>query len=151
MNIFALRESDIAFQIIDPGQGEQITFCGESGTYLFEGNQYRDTDWLEITVEEQSEITFCTTAEFELRVFLIDGNLGCSDPEVLQTANAQYLEPVYITHDCSPGTYWFWVGPNTFDGWPCSDWMYVVEIDGYVGGSTPPQTETWGAIKTRFR
>ena len=139
------------FQTIDPGQGALITFCGESGTFLFEGYPYRDTDWLEITVEEQSEITFCTVAEFEFQVILIDGNQGCGGLEIIEMETAGYMEEICIAHDFSPGTYWFWVGPSGFDGWPCPGWQYVLTIDGYVGSPTPAEAGSWGAIKARFR
>ncbi len=118
-----------AFYPIDPAYG-RITVCGQSGTYLWGGVNYRDTDWYEIVLTEPREITFCCTAEFPLMMFIFDGTGGCGDYYILESLPVDECTEGCITLPLDPGTYWLWVGPSVFDGIGC-DVDYIMTIDGY--------------------
>ncbi|MFC1572531.1 hypothetical protein ACFL6M_02925 [Candidatus Eisenbacteria bacterium] len=132
-------------------EGEAFEVCGTAGTYLFEGLHYRDTDWYELDITEESTVTFMCTANFQLLIFMIDGNNGCEGLEMIDSDEAS-LFPDYaiLEHTFTPGTYWFWVGPSVFDDVPCGS-VYLMTISGYVGSATPVPATTWGSIKSAFR
>jgi hypothetical protein len=132
------------------GSGEPITTCGTSGTFLFDGTPYRDTDWYELNVTEENTITFDCIAMFPLQIFMIDGNAGCQDLEIIDYDTANTFEVASLTHTFSPGTYWFWVGPSTFDDVDCGS-LYVMTVTGYTGIDSPVEASTWGKVKQAFR
>jgi hypothetical protein len=103
------------------------TVCGETSTYLYTGYQYRDTDWYELTLDEWSSVTWTVEAEFDVLIFLIDGNAGCAGATILASATAGDCEVVSVSGILGPGTYWLWVGPSVFTGYPCASgpWDYV--------------------------
>ncbi len=115
-----------------PANPGQITICGESGTFIYDSLQYRDTDWYQLEVEEAGEITVCGIAEYPV-LFLIleDGPAGdCSSFEILQDTSAAAFELVCMTQAVEPGIYWLWSGPSVFEGVLCGA-QYIMTIDGY--------------------
>ncbi len=62
------------FQPLQPSAGT-ITVCGESGVYPYTGSCWRDTDWYEITLDEQRAIEVCAFAEFPLQLLLLEGDV----------------------------------------------------------------------------
>jgi hypothetical protein len=96
------------------------TICGTSGTYLFTGLNYRDTDWYQIVTSAPTSFTWSATAEFPLLIFAIDGTPGCAGLVILGSATADpCLNATVATPQMPAGTYWFWVGPSVFSGVPC--------------------------------
>jgi hypothetical protein len=98
------------------------TICGEGGTYLIGTGQYRDTDWCEYFTPVPTTFTWTAIATFPVQIFVIDGNNGCptGGPTIIASAAAGACQPATITTAClAPGTYWFWVGTQTFTGVPC--------------------------------
>jgi hypothetical protein len=96
------------------------TVCGESGTYLYYGSSYRDTDWYAFELFQDATVTWEVTAEFDLLIFLIDGGSGnCMDYAILTYTTANDCDVASITYSCDPGLYWVWVGPSVFTGVPC--------------------------------
>lgn len=136
--------------------GEPFQVCGTSGTFFSSGLGNRDTDWYQLDVSEENEITFECVAEFPLIILIIDGNAGCDGQQVLNFATADPFAPATLTRTFAPGTYWFWVGPLAFGGVPCGS-VYVMTISGYTSGSSsvpeegPVQDTTWGSVKREFR
>ncbi len=93
--------------------------CGTSGTYMFEGNNYRDTDWFIFTIEETSTVYAEAEAEFPLQIFFVDHG-DCSSPAVIVGNNATNpCTPISIETILMPGEYTFWVGPSVFSDWDC--------------------------------
>jgi hypothetical protein len=102
----------------------------------------RDTDWYEITVNEDTEFTWMAEADFDVVIGLVptipDGTGDCND-------GAGYVSPfsvgspcvlVSITTACLPaGTYWFFVAPTmsgpTFD---CNDYVATLTCVPCVTG-----------------
>jgi hypothetical protein len=131
--------------------GDRITICGTSGTYDYFGSSYRDTDWYEIQVIEENDLTFCAVAEFPLLIFFIDGNYGCAGLQVISYSTADPYMEACLEGTFDPGTYWLWVGPSIFTGVECGS-DYVMTLDGFTGGIiSPAQATTWGSLKELFK
>lgn len=132
--------------------GERFDLCGTSGTYLVYGMEYRDTDWYQLEVQEESTITFECYADFPVQILTLYGSEGCQGMYIIESDQAPgFPDVASITHTYEPGIYWFWVGPYVFSGVDCGS-LYVMSITGYEGqGPTPVVPATWGRVKGRFR
>jgi len=140
------------FESIPPAApGGSITLCGTSGTYIYAGWSYRDTDWFELNVVQTNTITFCCEAEFPVLIFFIQKGPGegCSDLVILSSITGGLCQQVCLTQTVAPGTYWLWVGPSVFTGIPC-DKDYIMTVDGYEAPSAVDNT-SWGTIKALYR
>jgi hypothetical protein len=111
------------FQAVNCGE----TICGESGTYLFGGLNYRDTDWF-VAETPGSEVTWSVEATFPVLIFIIDGNNGCDGLAIIANTSAAPCELASLTATVEAGTYWFWVGPSVFSGVPCGS-QYRATLD----------------------
>jgi hypothetical protein len=119
------------FQQVDCGD----TVCGTSGTYLFQGLQYRDTDWFEFCTAG-GDVTVTATAPFNCRLFILD---AACPPAILATnASTVPCVPVSVTaFGLAPGRYRFFVGPDVFAGVACGS-PYVATLEcapGSGGGA----------------
>jgi hypothetical protein len=97
------------------------TICGTSGTYLYYGGQYRETDWFPIQVSEGT-LTFTCVAEFPLQILLIDpgpGDCSAGSYTVVTYATGAACDTVTLSYYVTGGTWWLWVGPSVFTGVPC--------------------------------
>ncbi len=90
----------------------------------------RDTDWYELIIEEPKTITWTVDAEFPVNALIIDGNMGCDNLVVYaQAASDECGVPAVATATLIPGTYWLFVGNQTFEGSPCGFQNdYVAEL-----------------------
>ncbi len=110
--------------------------CGESGTYLFTGLSYRDSDWYEIGMGSAGTLSVTCCADFPLQMLLIQANSGdCIDYIVGPSVVAEPNIETTLSWDVDTGFYWIWVGPSVFSGVPCGS-QYVMTVD--AGGTTPP-------------
>ena len=122
------------FQAISPGD----IICGISGTFDYQGSDYRDTDWFEYIATSDSALTLTVVAEFPVLIFIIDGTLGCDGLEIISNIDANPCDTVSLTYTPVIGnTYWYWVGPSIFTGYPCP-LNYVAILSG--GGGGPQET-----------
>jgi hypothetical protein len=109
--------------------------CGLSGTYLYHGLSYRDTDWYDITGNGQI-VDFQCTAEFPLQAIFIYG----ADCENLQydIATAPVCRTTDLQHYVGAGIHnWLWVGPSVFSNVPCGSGPaneYVMHVTGLRPG-----------------
>ena len=107
------------------------TVCGETGTFLNQGAQNRDTDWFEFVITEPKAVTFTASVEVPFQILL--GYPGSPDPctgyQFPWSGTANECETLTIDAGILlPGTYWAWVGPSIFSGWPCgAQYWFVVE------------------------
>jgi len=109
--------------------------CGESGTFLFDGSSYRDTDWYLVTMVESGTLSMTCCADFPLLMFIMDvGSGDCVDYAVLNSISAEALSETYLEAFVSPGDYWLWVGPSVFDGVPCgAEYTFTIGFEPVVG------------------
>ena len=135
---------------------DPVIYCGESGNYDNGYTYSRDTDWFEIILTETKTITATVEAEFNVLMFLLDGNPTpgpdpCLDADVIITSiTSTPCNPVSLSWTFAPGTYWVWVGPSGFyDGIPCGA-EYELTIEGYCP-TTATESSSWGEVKQLFR
>ena len=97
----------------------------------------RDTDWYEVVVTADTQLTWTVEAEFEVVIGFVEtdplGSGDCAD-------STGYLSPYAVTPKCEPasvsmcvppGTYWVFVAPADFYDLPCdSNNDYVATLTG---------------------
>jgi subtilase family serine protease len=114
--------SPAAFSTITPGQ----TIAGTSGTFVRQGQDYRDTDWYEFVLTDAAEVSWSGAANFPLHLGLIDGRLGCVQPlAFLKDAKGARCSTVSVTAVLQPGHYWAWAAPEALTGIPCGTPYYA--------------------------
>ncbi len=108
--------------------------CGTSGTFLYSGAQYRDTDWFRVELSETAVFTWSVVAEFPVLILVIDaGSEDCMDYEILDWKEAGPCDTAALSMYAPAGVYWLWVAPSVFEGYPCGV-EYVAEIKCRVCG-----------------
>ena len=96
------------------------TICGASGTYLYTGLNYRDTDWFRLVITQPTTLTFKCVAEFPLQTLLFNaGTENCSDYTMIDYRQVIACDTATMIYDVPAGVYWLWVGPSVFDSYPC--------------------------------
>jgi len=100
---------------IAPGQA----IAGRSGTFSYSGSDSRDTDWYRYVSTGSTTIDFKGTGDFYLQLYIIDGTSGCDGLAILVGDAAIPGDTAYTSANVGPGTYYMWVGPAEFTGWPC--------------------------------
>jgi hypothetical protein len=113
------------------------TICGTSGTYLYTGLQYRDTDWFRLVITQPTTLTYKCVAEFPLLIFLIDAlNDDCVSYTILTSATAIPCDTATIVWSLQPKTYYLWVGPSVFTGVTCgSEYVAIVNCEVATTGA----------------
>lgn len=128
------------------------TICGESGNYMFDDGtgpvEYRDMDWYELVLTEEEHVEFCVCADFPVRLWIVDGNLGCASATTVawETSDANY--ELCIDAVLQPGTYWLLVSVSDWLSIPCGV-EYTARV--YEFGYTPVEGTSWGTIKSIYR
>ena len=123
-------------------------FCGVSGWYLFQGLQYRDTDWFELVVPESGFIEILGDAEQPTYLLEI-GPMDCNTVDVIQDLIVGPCEEGTLVIPGEPGgSVWFWVGPTTFEG-PVDMYDYVLYSN--LGEPTAVADRSWTEVKSLFR
>lgn len=87
----------------------------------------RDTDWFIETLTEEQFVTYSVTADFDVLIFIIDASSPCDAPVIIDSATADACGTATLMMSLPAGSYWFWVGPQVFDGVPC-DGTYIAEL-----------------------
>jgi hypothetical protein len=104
------------------------TICGQTGNYVAEGEDMRDTDWFEFTIGTTSLVTWEAYGEVPLMVALIDpGSGNCEDFIITSMNESLYCETATATAVLPAGTYWAFIAPAVFSGYPC-EVPYVAEL-----------------------
>ncbi len=122
------------------------SICGEMGTFMFEGMNYRDTDWYRLTVGPGA-FTYNGSGEIPpLRRFVLTPECP---PAILATTNIDH-SPLPFT---GPGSFYFFASSDVFTGIPCGT-RYAITFEGPgipPCGSTAVESRTWGGIKSAYR
>ncbi len=110
---------------------------GTASTF-FDGNtgfDTRDTDWYELTLDSDQDLTIRGRAEFDLRLFILD---AVCQPTIIATGNTgRPCNEIEVTATLTAGTYRIFAGPNFFAGFPCDgavDNHYILTIGNPSGG-----------------
>jgi hypothetical protein len=112
----------VVFGSISDGE----TICGRSGTFLFTGLQYRDTDWYMISVSERSILMATAVGQFELLLMMLGG--ACNNTVVLDFDQVLACSTATASAEVDSGDYWIWVAPSEFSGVPCRSPYYVTAM-----------------------
>jgi hypothetical protein len=137
------------FDYLEPSEGV-VNFCGTSGTYTQGSSNIRDTDWYQIDLANESEITFRCLANFNVRIGIVDGREGCDEVSAFYSYADGYTCSVpELTEVLPAGTWWLWVGPIGFTGVPCGG-EYACELTGYAP-ATPVESISWSTLKALYR
>jgi hypothetical protein len=108
--------------------GCNTKICGTSGTFLYHGAQYRDTDWFRVELTEPAMLTWSVVAEFPVVTLFMDaGSEDCVDYEILDWREANPCDTATISWYVPAGVYWLWLAPSVFENYPCGV-EYVAEI-----------------------
>ncbi|MBU1706837.1 hypothetical protein KKB28_02855, partial [bacterium] len=124
------------------------TICGRSGTFLFGSSNYREMDWYELIVTERDSIIWSAVAEFDLRLWIIDGNQGCDNSTTIITDATGDCDTLRVSACLNPGVYWLLIAPNAFEGFPCGV-EYLAWLDCTPCLSVPPscpENTTFGQV-----
>lgn len=121
------------------------TVCGESGTFLVDSYPSRDTDWYEITLDQQSTVIWTVTAEFPVSTAILGpGSFYCEDYITYADGYGYDLEEVETWACLEAGTYWLFVAPQDYSGVPCG--AAYIAVVSTVPLCTPPENdECWSA------
>jgi hypothetical protein len=140
---------------VDPPDGPPFqhiaseSYCGYSGWFLFEGSNYRDTDWFTITLPADGTLEIIGDADQPTYMFEL-GPQDCDQVAVLQQMEVgPFVENTMVITGEPLTDVWFWVGPTTFYppyGDPPQEYLWVIRIDEVV--RTEPQS--WTAVKALF-
>ena len=128
------------------------TICGETGTYLFDGQERSDTDWYRITLSPGSFSSFGIASGSVLRLSVLTNQCP---PVILSTTTSPSCVPAPPLVFNGPGTFVLFASPDDLLGVPCPS-PYILFIFGPGIPSppcfhTPAENTTWGHIKARYR
>jgi hypothetical protein len=109
-----------------PQDGAHAVMCGTSGTYLYYGMSYRDTDWIQVYGTGGTMTATLETEFLGMMIFIYGAD--CNN----------LLYDLAYTNPCVPTTLsrtvglgvsaWMWVGPQVFSGVPCgSEWILTMD------------------------
>ncbi len=141
------------FQNLTADESGNLTLCGVSGWYNFQGSQYRDTDWYILTKGPAGSIEVTLDAEIATYMFELSPQ-DCAAVGVLQQATGGPCLEAFMTIGgyAHLAPVWFWVGPTVFappaGGDPTYD--YVVWFTGLEPGIIATEATTWGTLKALY-
>ena len=114
------------------------TVCGKSGTFLFATENYRDTDWYEISFAADTFVTWCGVAEFDFDLWIVQAGTApdsCDDEVDLVSNSGNKCDTICISALVNPGTYWLVIAPQVYSGIPCGD---LSEYVAWLACESPP-------------
>ena len=126
------------------------TICGETGTYILDGQERSDTDWYRITVGPGSFSYRGIAAGFVLRLSVLTNQCPSVILSTITSPSCEQSAPLVFN---GPGTFVLFVSPDDLIGIPCPS-AYVLTISGPgipPCEVTPAETTSWGHIKARYR
>ncbi len=149
------------FQALNGDENNELILCARTGTYLYSGYYYRDTDWYTLYKASDPFNVTCT-AERETYVF----QLGF-DPE-LRCMGDFHVDYTMLVEPCQEGTLdlvaeigdevWLWASTTEWE--ECPEYSYILHIRGLGIADfqdveeLPPAVEaetTWSSVKRLFR
>jgi hypothetical protein len=104
--------------------------CGLSGTYIYNGGSYRDTDWYDC-VGGGGTASMAVEAEFALQIIFIYGT-DCNNLLYDYTTAPMCVTATLSRTVASGVHFWPWVGASVFSNVPCTSayWMHLTGIGG---------------------
>jgi hypothetical protein len=140
------------FQNIPGNEDGTQIFCGVSGWYLYQGSNYRDTDWLIVRMGATGVIDITIDAEYAAYLFELFPQ-DCNAVAVAQQVIGGPCLPAYMTISGygEGDDVWVWVGPTVFaspDG--TREFDYVLWFTGLFGEIATEET-SWSSLKALYQ
>ncbi len=146
----------VPFQHLSGDGSGECVLCGVSGWYLFQGSNFRDTDWLCLTMGPQGQwgqIEIVGEAEYATYLF----ELGPHDCNVVDIVQQVELQPcvegtMAITGYSSHEVVWLWAGPTVFAP-PSGSAPQMYDYVLWISGLFPPvatDATSWSTVKALF-
>ena len=122
------------------------TICGQYGKYcsddVFCFNIYRDTDWYQFVLAQQSKVHVCVRGEIPTQLDVVDASAGC--PGTIVAGSLGF--PLGCETFCedltlAAGTYWIFVAPQQDPSFPPCGSRYVLSaatVTTAVGDAEQP-------------
>jgi hypothetical protein len=130
-----------------------VRVCGTFGTFVFQNDNFRDTDWYKIETSNGLSLDLCVSSEAPSLIAILDGTNGCpvvGDPPILCFGFGDECEPACCSANVPPGIYWLFVSTSDFTGVPCGT-DYVLSVDGNLCGTVGAQPVEWSGVKQLYR
>ncbi len=147
-------EPGFPFQVLPADYNGELTLCGESGWYNFQGSEYRDTDWYILSKGPAGSIEVTLDAEIATYMFELSPQ-DCAAVGVLQQATGGPCAEAFmsISGYGHMAPVWFWVGPTVFAPPVGGDstYDYVVWFSGLEPGMITTEASTWSTVKALYR
>jgi chitodextrinase len=126
------------------------TICGETGTYILDGQPRSDTDWYRMTVGPGAFSYRGIAAGFVLR---LDVRTNQCPSVILSTTTSPSCEQSAPLAFNGPGTFVMVASPDDLTGVSCpSEYVLIITGPGIPPcDTTPAENTTWGHIKARYR
>nr|MBC8478148.1 hypothetical protein [bacterium] len=103
--------------------------CATSGTFLYQGDATRDTDWYQFDLTDLTAVTVSLYPEFPANIMLIAANSGnCYDYDILEFASGERCQHTLVQGSLPAGLYWVWVAPTEFWGVDCGT-PYILNLN----------------------
>ncbi|UCD16681.1 MAG: hypothetical protein JSV44_09490, partial [Candidatus Zixiibacteriota bacterium] len=113
------------------------TVCGTCNTYVYGTSNYRDTDWYELVLTENTQVTVTIEAEFPALAGFAEYATGTEGSGDCANTTGYFLSGYANVGPCevgnadfilTPGTWFLAVMPSVFEGVEC-DKDYVVTVN----------------------
>ena len=126
------------------------TICGETGTYILDGQPRSDTDWYRIVVGPGSFSYSGIAAGFVLRLSVLTNQ--CPPVTLSTTTSLSCQLPAPLVFN-GPGAFVLVASPDDLTGVPCPS-EYVLTVSGPGINAiceSAVENTSWGHIKARYR
>ncbi len=125
-----------------------LTICGETGVFTFGTSTYRDTDWYEVVLADDRQVTLRMCGAYSMLFgFILPDDCALIESftyyEVSEPYSVKELS-VYLT----AGTWWIAAMPSDWGSCPCGT-EYVLEVEGTA--YSPVEDTSWTTIKALYR
>jgi hypothetical protein len=119
------------------------TICGSS----WADGGTRDTDWFTFTLTQPSSVTWTVDAEFPMVIGFVDASQGCAAPQFFNLSTTTGLcGNTFSIDNLAAGTWWTFIAPNGFNGFPCGTSNNYVASLNCVPIVVAPNDECAGAL-----
>jgi hypothetical protein len=122
----AIQEGEVCGTDVNGGCNMTTPFytpieCGDTicGSAWADGGT-RDTDWFTFTLTQPSTVTWTVDAEFPMVIGFVDASQGCAAPQFFNLSTTTGLcGNTFSIDNLAAGTWWTFIAPNDFNGYPC--------------------------------
>lgn len=122
----AIQEGEVCGTDVNGGCNMTVPFytpieCGDTicGT-AWADNGTRDTDWFTFTLTQPSTVTWTVDADFPMVIGFVDASQGCAAPQFFNLSTTTGLcGNTFSVDNLAAGTWWTFIAPNDFNGFPC--------------------------------